>query len=288
MNYEQFIDAMLECTRRKLPGTDIVEVQEVQKNNGVKLVGLVIRRHDFGIAPVVYMDEFYKRYMSGQSIENLSSMLLERCRHIPEMSHWNFEEFKDFRKIQDKIVYKLINAEENKELLKEIPHLPILDFAIVFFMMLEVSENETGSILIKNSQMDLWNCPISLLYEYAKRNTPVLCPPVLCLLSEVVGVLEKECFDNAPIYLLTNKSGVNGAAALLYPNMPGNIYAMIGRNYYLLPSSIHEFLIVPDEHGSTPEVLKSIVREVNATQVEKEDFLSDDIYYFDGDIITKM
>ena len=288
MNYEQFIDAMLECTKRKLPESDIVEVQEVQKNNGVKLVGLVIRKQDLGIAPIIYLEEFYKRYMAGRSIEDLSGMLIERCGNIPELSQWDFEEFKEFQKIQDKIVYKLINAEANKGLLKEIPHLPILDFAIVFFMMLEVTENETGSILIRNSHMDLWKCPISILYEYAKRNTPVLCPPVLCLLSDVMGGFEEDILEDSKVYILTNQSGVNGASTLMYPDMPGKIYAVTGGNYYLLPSSIHEFLVVPDERACDAEGLKAIVREVNTTQLEREEFLSDHIYYFDGNIITKI
>ena len=107
MNYEQFIDAMLACTKSKLPGTDIVEVQNVQKNNGVKLIGLVIRKSNRQIAPVIYLEEFYKRYLTGWSIEQLSSMLIERSTNIPGIPSWDFEEFKDFSKIQDKIVYIL-------------------------------------------------------------------------------------------------------------------------------------------------------------------------------------
>ena len=81
---------------------------------------------------------------------------------------------------------------------------------------------------------------------------------------------------------------MNGAAVLLYPEMPKLIYETLGGNYYLLPSSVHEFLVVPEERGIKPEELKKIVREVNETQLEREDFLSDEIYYFDGEIITKM
>ena len=117
MNYEQFIYAMLECIKEKLPGTDIAEVQKVQKNNGVKPVGLVIRKSESGIAPVIYLEKFYEYYQEGWGIEELCLMMLERSRYIPKMPKWNYEEFKDFRKIQDKIVYKIINAKANEELL---------------------------------------------------------------------------------------------------------------------------------------------------------------------------
>lgn len=288
MNYKQFIDAMLECIKNKLPGTDIAEVQEVQKNNGVNLMGLVIRKSESGIAPVIYLEEFYKRYRAGWSIEKLSNMLIERSTNIPGMPKWNFEEFKDFSKIQDKIVYKLINAKANEAFLKEVPHLPLLDFAIVFSMLFQVSEDETGAILVKNSHMDLWECPISILYECAKRNTPILCPAVLCLLSDLMESFGEYFHKEIGVYILTNRSGNNGAAALLYPNMPEKIYEKLGQNYFLLPSSVHEFLIVPEVNGMLSEELRSIVREVNATQLEREEFLSDEVYYFNGDIITKI
>ena len=288
MNYEQFIDAMLECIKNKLPGTDIVEVQEVQKNNGVKFVGLVIRKSERGIAPVIYLEEFYKRYQAGWSIEKLSSMLVERSRNAPDMTRYNFEELKDFSKIQDKIVYKLINAKANENLLKEIPHLPLLDFAIVFSVLMPLSEKESGSILIKNGHMDLWKCPISVLYEYAKRNTQKLCPMVFCRLSDLMKTFGENCYQETQVHVLTNESGMNGAAVLLYPDVPRMIYEMVGDNYYLLPSSVHEFLIVSEEDGMLAEDLQKIVREVNTTQLEREEFLSDDIYYFDGNIITKV
>lgn len=288
MNYKQFICAMLESTKEKLPGTDIAEVQEVQKNNGVTLAGIVIRKSESGIAPIIYLEEFYKRYLAGESIEELSSRLIERSQNIQDIPKWNFEEFKDLSKIQDKIVYKLINAKANEDLLKEVPHLPMLDFAIVFSILMKVSENELGSIMIKNGHMDFWKCPISVLYEYAKRNTPRLCPQLFCSLSDLLEVFEDESYTALNIYVLTNRSGVNGAAVLLYPQITEIIYEKLGGNYYLLPSSVHEFLIISEERGIKPDELKKIVREVNDTQLEREEFLSDDIYYFNGDIITKI
>ena len=60
MDYEQFVCAMLECTKKKLSKTEFVERQEILKNNGVVSVGLVIRDYDKKIAPIVYMEEFYE------------------------------------------------------------------------------------------------------------------------------------------------------------------------------------------------------------------------------------
>ena len=194
----------------------------------------------------------------------------------------------DFSMLKDKIVYKLVNAQENKKLLKEAPNLPLLDFAIVFYLHLPISEAESGTILIRNEHLKLWNCPISRLYEYAKKNTPRICPPMLCPLTALIEAAGEVWEEECPILVLTNETGVYGATAILYQEIPQLIYQEVGGNYYLLPSSIHEFLIVPEREDAVPGELRAIVREVNRTEIAKEEFLSDQIYYFNGEIITKM
>ena len=288
MKYEQFIFEMLECIKKKLPVEECVERQEVLKNNGVVMVGLTIRDQKKVIAPVIYLDEYYRKYLKGDSVENLSEALIERSKCAPEMLQWDYGKIFDFEQMKDKIIYKLINTEENRKMLEEVPNLPMLDFSIVFYLQLPISDTENGSILIRNSHIDLWKCPISILYSLARENTPRLCPPVLCYLTEFLKKYEEYIDEECSVMVLSNETGINGAAALLYPKMPEYIYKTVGGNYYLLPSSVHEFLIVPEEKGINPSELIAIVREVNRTEIEKAEFLSDDIYYFNHDIITKM
>lgn len=288
MNYEQFICAMLECTRNKLFETEVVERQEVLKNNGIVMVGLSIRNLEKNAAPVIYLDEYYNAYLKGRPLEDLSECLVEKSRKTPELPQWERDMLLDFSLLKDKIVYKLVNAQENEKLLKEAPNLPLLDFAIVFYLHLPISEVESGTILIRNEHLKLWNCPISRLYEYAKKNTPRICPPMLCPLTALIEAAGEVWEEECPILVLTNETGVYGATAILYQEIPQLIYQEVGGNYYLLPSSIHEFLIVPEREDAVPGELRAIVREVNRTEIAKEEFLSDQIYYFNGEIITKM
>ena len=288
MNYEQFICAMLECTRNKLFETEVVERQEVLKNNGIVMVGLSIRNLEKNAAPVIYLDEYYNAYLKGHPLEDLSECLVEKSRKTPELPQWERDMLLDFSLLKDKIVYKLVNAQENEKLLKEAPNLPLLDFAIVFYLHLPISEAESGTILIRNEHLKLWNCPISRLYEYAKKNTPEICPPMLCPLTALIEAAGEVWEEECPILVLTNETGVYGATAVLYQEIPQLIYQEVGGNYYLLPSSIHEFLIVPEKEDTVPGELRAIVREVNRTEIAKEEFLSDQIYYFNGEIITKM
>lgn len=288
MNYEQFVCAIIECTRQKLSESEIVERHEILKNNGVRAVGLAIRREDKNIAPIIYLEEYYKSYLKGERLELLAERFIQRSKAAPAAPRWDYQSVLDFRRVKDQIVYKLVNAERNKSLLKEVPSLPVLDFAIIFYLMISVKGWEDCSVLIRNEHIHLWKLPVSVLYQYARKNTPRLCPYVLRPLTEYIEEMSGEEAEECPMLVLTNETGVNGAAAVLYPQMPKKIYESLGRNYYLLPSTIHEFLIVPEEKDIRPENLLNMVKEINDTQITKEEFLSDHIYYFDGKNITKL
>ena len=288
MNFEQFILVMMEQVKSRLSEDTLVERQEILKNNGVRLVGISIRREGEMAAPIIYMEAYYSMYCEGVPVEVLAEHMLMILQMTPAIPDYDFEEFFDFHKIKHRIVYKLINAKKNAKLLKKVPNLPMLDFAVVFYVLVSIDENESCSILIRNEHMNEWKLPISILYQYAKDNTQRLCPYVIKPLEEL---FEEDAFDEVPdssLIVLTNRKNVNGASVILYPNMPKVIFDYVGKNYYLLPSSIHEFLIVPDHEHINPLKLKGIVRDINEKLVDREEFLSDNIYYFNGEIITEM
>ena len=288
MSYEEFICAMETCAKNNLPESMVVEVQHVLKNNGVTQVGLVIRDPEQNIAPLVYLEEFYEKYLKGQSMEELCELLIDYSMSYDQLPAWDHREIRDFDKIKDKIVYKLINAELNAEFLKEIPHLPMFELAVVFYLAIGAESSNCGSVLIRNSHINLWKQPISVIYEMAKRNTPKLFPPIIKPLYEYLEEMTGEPMAESSIFLLTNRTCVNGAAVMLYPALLKQIHENLGRNYYLLPSSVHELLIVPESEGEDFEELKAMVQNVNDTQLEQEELLSYSVYYFDGESITKM
>ena len=288
MNYEEFVLFMLECVKERLPRTVIVEKQEILKNNDVKVIGLAFKKEGACAAPVIYLEEYYKRYCMGTSMETLVEHLLRRSEQTPPVPKWDYENILEFTKVRPYVIYKLINARRNQTLLKKVPNLPLLDFAIVFYVMIPVNETENCSVLIQNVHMNYWKLPISVLYECAKENTEKLCPYVFRPLSEYVENYTGEYIPGSEFYILSNEMGLNGASAILYPGIPKEIYDKIGGSYYLLPSSVHEFLVIRKEYGNSPETLKRIVWDVNENHIAPEEYLSDSIYYFDGDIITKM
>lgn len=287
MDYEQFAAAVVKAVEKELGSEAVAERQTILKNNGVSAEGIVIRKPGGQIAPLIYLEEFYRRYLDGESVESVSGRILEAYEECKEPPEWDYREILDFAKVRKKIVYKLVNARENQKLLQQVPHLPVLDLAIVFYLMISEGAFQNCSVLIKNDHMNLWKIPMTVLYEAAKENTPKLCPPVMRPLADFLDV-PQEAMPEGPVRILTNEQGVNGAAALLYPKVPEYIYRQTGGNYYLLPSSVHEFLIVPEQAGISAQELSAMVREINGKEVEAQDRLSDHVYYFDGKIITEM
>lgn len=288
MNYDQFVQKLLACVKERLLPSETVEKHELLKNNGVCAVGLSIRKKEETVVPVVYLEEYYECFQQGERVEDLAGHLLARSRMALPAPDWDYQQFYDFQAVKDRIAYKLVNGERNETLLKEVPHLAALDLAIVFYLMIPCKEADCCSILIKNSHLEQWKKGIPDLYQCARKNMPKLCPPVLRPLTEFIEELSGERLESCPMYVLTNENGIHGASALLYPGMPERIRTLMKRNYYLLPSSIHEFLIVPEDPAVCADNLNEMVKEVNATQIRKEELLSDHIYYFNGYNITKI
>ena len=128
MNFEQFILVMMEQVKSRLSEDTLVERQEILKNNGVRLVGISIRREGEMAAPIIYMEAYYSQYCDGVPVEVLAEHMLMILQMTPAIPDYDFEEFFDFHKIKHRIVYKLINAKNNAKLLKKVPNLPMLDF----------------------------------------------------------------------------------------------------------------------------------------------------------------
>ena len=82
------------------------------------------------------------------------------------------------------------------------------------------------------------------------------------------------------MYVLGNRMKLFGAAVLLYDGLLEKIADQIKKNFFILPSSIHEVILIPDDEDQEAEELWKMVCEINATQVEPEEVLTDSVYYF--------
>ena len=140
MKIHTFIFHILQKMQNDLEGEATVSIHDVTKNNGVVLTGLTFSKKDVNISPTIYLEDFYKEYQEGKSMEGILEEIKEIYYGSRMENSINMDFFTDYEKAKKNIVYKLINYEKNKELLKEIPHKKFLDLAIVFYYLVDMKE----------------------------------------------------------------------------------------------------------------------------------------------------
>lgn len=288
MLYENFLEAVRSSVQEKLdPGTSVT-LRRVLKNNGVALDGLSFSIPGIPFSPTVYLNDYFPLLEEGVPL----SVIVDRILFVYEEQHFPAELehlLADFEAIRKKIVYKLIGADGNEELLADIPHFRYLDLAVVFYLIL--SEDPAGQItsLIHNEHLKLWNLKKEQLLDLAEKNTPLLLPARICPIEDMILENEAELGESdigpeelvpVSLYVLTNPPGINGAACLLYPGVLKNFAEQEEDDLILLPSSIHEVLIAPAKKALSYPELNEMIQSINQSDVPPEDRLSDHIYRY--------
>lgn len=260
-----------------------VKLQEIQKNNGVLLQGLVMLKRGRNISPTIYLKPFWEAYEGGVTFSEIIRRLLQIYREDTPGKNIDMSFFEKFEKVKERICYRIINAEQNQNLLERIPHIPFLDLAICFYYAYEGKELGKGSILIYDTHVAMWNTNVEELLHYARSNTPELFPWECSSMDEVVRdfVEEPAILEELPMHIVSNQPRMYGAACMLYPGLLTSLAAKFNADFYIIPSSVHEIILLKDSGSENPEQLKEMISEVNKTQVEPEEVLSDSLYYFD-------
>lgn len=245
----------------------------------------MITEKEINISPTIYLEEYFNQFRKGYPLEQIAKDIVALYEKIRFQNSWEEgEKIKDYEFVKDKIIYRLIGRKENQGLLKEIPHKEYLDLAVVYYALLEVDECGMASMMVRNEHMTLWKVTEEELYYLACKNTQELLPyefaPMRSVIEELLG-LEPEGIPTEKMYILSNHMRSYGAAALIYPEQLRKIAEEVGENYYVLPSSVHETIIVAESESPDKEELCSLIKEINETQVEAEEVLSDHAYYYD-------
>ena len=287
MNINEFAQKVCRAVGEELGAKYNVELKEVRKNNGVLLHGLLISSGEGNVVPTIYLEHFYRVYEEGMTFGEIIRRLLEvHGQDVPARSV-DMEFFRDYGKVCGRICYRLIGRSGNEELLKDVPFVEFLDMAICFFYAYKGESLGEGSIMIHNSHMEMWKCNTADLMEQAQRNTPMLFPWQCCTMEEVLrevtdkNLQEELLAKEVPMRVLSNHQRMNGAVCLIYQGVMERLAKEHQADLYILPSSIHEIILLPDTGKENPRDLKSMIVQVNRTQVAPEEVLSDSLYRYD-------
>lgn len=266
-----------------------VATQNYVKNNGVTLPGLTVMREESNLSPTIYLNGFYENYVRGaKSLEQCEVEIMETYRRNKTDHNVDISFFTEWENARQRIIYKIVNYEANRELLKDVPHRRILDLAMVYSCLVENGITGSATILIHNQHLKLWGTGEEELFHTAMENTPYFQKEKLTAMDSVIEYLTGKKVDDviedcsANMYVLTVEDNLNGAGAILYPDvLKGIAEKMRCKNFFIIPSSIHETIIVPMLFSEKDfEALSQMVKEVNATQLAPEEILSDHAYVY--------
>lgn len=295
MKLNEFVGEVENELRERLGNGYTVETHCVPKNNGVSYKGLCIRNGGDTVVPTIRLEPFYDMYLSGvcggEAMNDIVNQILKLYHEngaIPACVG-NAGVLTDYEQVKTRIMYKLINTQVNIELLTQVPNIPYMDLSIVFYLLLDEDGDGQYTALIHNSHKDVWGVSTETLYQQARENMQRDFPAVIKSMKQVIRELSEsldmeweEVEDTKPpFYILSNHCGINGAGALLYDNVLEEFAEMKHCDVLVLPSSLHEVLLLPAEGDMDCQELQKLVEYVNLTEVPDEDRLSDHVYRYD-------
>lgn len=257
-------------------------MKDVSKNN-VVLHGIKVADSNKKQSLVYYLKEH------DDDVINLARKLI---KNVQEMKKFNQDEILSAEYIKAHVKPRLVAAEtDGKEnpILTDKAAFPLdfLDMKTIYYVDLGVDGNGNATIpvtekLLETVGLNIYDID---LYAFNNINNQIEYMSMFRKIAEMQGfsIEEESPFDD-DMFILTTKNMLHGAAAMQSRDIMHEIHEKIGCNFYILPSSTHEVIIVAD-HSNEPNAKKietfyNMVREANDTQVEPEDRLTYSVYYY--------
>lgn len=288
MSFDEFAVAIKDSVASYISGDVTLDIRDVTKNNGVIKKGLTLRKVDENVYPTVYLEEMYNDFCDDAiSIDDLALQIVNTYEEIGGVGveELNADKYLSLEYVKENVVYCLVNKDRNAELLEIAPHREYMDLTLVYRVIMPMSD--TGafmSILVKDEHLKLWNADEDMLFEWAKSNTERLLPSQTMTIGEMARknhILSLMGIDPDDDFMLivTNEQGINGAGVMLYADELRKISDRLNSDIYILPSSIHELIVIRAGEDNSSELL-DMVKSVNVGILDPTDILSDSVYRY--------
>ena len=299
MNYEIFKEVVKEKFMDYMPdsfkGMELI-VRPAEKVN-MTYDAINIRGEDTTISPTIYINDMYEKY---QSCGDLEETLMAAC-DLMAMEFAKTPQVVDvdslYKDADEKVVFQLINTEQNKSFLEQVPHREFQDLSIIYKVVVNVDDRGIQSTNVTNSLAKRLGMNEEQLFKCAAENTRRIFPPKIRSMNDVMkdmflrdGMPEEiaemmisEVPPEQTLWIISNNRGIDGAVSMLYENELHELAENLESDLYILPSSVHEVLAVSTEL-TEPEELAQMVAEVNMQKVALEERLSNQVYHYDKDL----
>lgn len=272
-------------------------IQSVDKVNET-LDGLTLRdtTSALSISPTIYINDMYKHYLKVEDLDIVLTAAAEKMMQGMKMAPDEVQKI-DYENAKDNIVFQLINTEQNKEMLKGMPHREFQDLSVIYRWIVSSDYDGVHSAVIHNPLAERIGMSEEELFKAAAENTRRILPPVIKDMNsimremfikdgmpeEIAEMMIGEIPSESMMYVITNEKGINGAVSMMYEDKLHELAGKLNSDLYIMPSSVHEVIAVSSDIGD-PYELAAMVSEVNMSNVELNERLSNQVYHYDKDL----
>ena len=293
----QFYTNLTETLKENL-GTDwTIELHtNVILNNGTTHIALILYKNGEKLHPQIYLERFFEDYKKGKTMkEILQDVMTTYEEALKNINPHSLSGIEDWEQVKGRLAFRLLSKERNKETLENYVYKEFLDLAAIVTFCAEIDEQGVKAIRVTHDLAERWNVSEEEILQAAEENTEALFPvrmePILDTLCRVADISRDDLPEEVlaeeeispQIMVLTNYLGVNGATVLLYDSFLQQVYEKLSGKFIILPSSIHEVIVMP--LASAPPITDSqkMVEQINRSSVKEEEILSDSVYLYDGE-----
>lgn len=303
MNFQDYVDTVKSRIKEYLPeeyaGAE-VNVHETRKLNET-YTALSVRKEDQVIAPSINLDAFFQNYDGSLAQLNHD---MERIAELAQTQpgNLNMDVLTDYNEAKSHLFIRVSSLEENKDLVDKVPHMIKEDLLITYHIVAELGDDGMASSMVNNQMMENFHVTEQQLHNDALESSKNILPASISTMFDTIkpmimkemmksGMTREEAEMAAnqmsneaenPMMIVTNDRTVSGAGVIFYPNVMETISERLGSDFFILPSSVHETIVLPDNGAYTFEDLREMVGDVNSTQVLPEDKLTNEVYHFDS------
>lgn len=294
--FQFFADVMEIRVPKFLPenlNIDSVELVTVRKNNDQLMHALTIREADVNAAPSIYLDHIFEQFCEDFDRPDTDSFD-EYARRIADIhvanrpsQSINLSALLEWEKVKERVVPRLVNKTSNSVLLRERPYTSVgREFAVTYHIILEKEGFGQASVPISDSIMRNYQITVPELHQQAmdnyKSQYPAQVTPMFDMLADIMGGMDasmselEDMFDGPRMYVITNEEKQFGSISVIDPDTMRLIGEKLDADkVYVIPSSVHECILIPDDGAGDPEMLQGMIHEVNTTQLDPVEVLSD-------------
>lgn len=283
-NFEAFCQTVADNIKDYLPpeyADSVVELRSEIKNHDVPLMGITVRKENSSFSPVLYLNGFFDP-ASEQGLDvalgRIADAYMHAVENVPMREEFSISWITDYAKARERIVCHLCSMEQNQAYLEGKVYRQMDDFAVTYHVLVSEDAGATYSAPVTEDLLQAYGIGKEELHDQAMENTMRLCPPTISSMAEVMASLGAQTDSVPPIYVLTNKQMVHGAVGILFPEVMDMVAQKLGNECYVIPSSVHELLLLPKSFSQDYRFIDEMIREVNKTAVSPEEVLGEHVY----------